>query len=168
MADPFLAAVLESLPAIDEPSPRAKRIAAGIALIRAGKPISIAAKEVDIPLTTLWENNRRVLAGETISGGRAELIKDAEQEIETLALAATIKAAQKIIERLDDDSMRPSEEIKAMQVMRDTVAMRLDWNRSSRTEEQSSNALADALNRLRERLPEPPPQARTIEAERVE
>lgn len=141
-------AIVAQLPALDAPSPKAQRLAAGLALVRQGMDYRSAAERVGVPKTTLWNHCHGLDSGV----GRNEAMVAIEAQIEDLSAQIVVRAAEKILTRLDDDSMRPSEEIKAMQVARDTLAIRRDWNKASVGDARAVNALADALESMRDKV----------------
>lgn len=161
MADPFADAVAEQLPAVDEASPKARRLAAGVALLRQGKTYREASELCGVPRSSLWE----FAHGLHSEVGRNEALDTIERQIENLSAEIVVRASQKLLERLDDDSMRPSEEVKALQVARDTLSIRRKWNGASIGDARAVNALADALEAMRDRAQADAKVAEAIEVE---
>lgn len=147
MSDPLVEAVVEQLPAVDPPSPKAKRIAAGFVLVEQGKSYREAAAIVGIPTSTLWAAHNHVRPADA----RSESFAAIEAHIEDLSAELTAKVAERLLARVEEGSMRPAEEIKAMQVARDTLSMRRDWGRGQAGDARAVNALAAALDAIRDK-----------------
>ena len=167
MADPMTDAILADLPEPDAPSPQTQRLAAGVALVQRGQGYREAAQRVGVARSTLWRYAHGIDCGRSATG-RNESMAAIEREIEDLAATITVRAAESILSRLDDGSMRPSEEVKALQVARDTLAMRRDWSRSNTGAQAAVNALASALEGLRGHVtiqqPDPVQDAELVES----
>lgn len=164
MADPNIEAIKAQLPAVDPPSPRQQRVAAGLALIRQGYDYRKAAEAVGIPKSTLWAADH----GLRPTSGRSESMGAIEEHIEDLSAQITARAAESILERLEDGSMRPSEVIKAHEVARNTLAMRRGWDRSQIGDTRAVSALADALEAMRDKVRADAKVAEAIEVEPTE
>lgn len=146
--DPFAAVVVADLPAIDEPSGRQQRIAAGLALIRQGKlSILAASKKVGIPYSTMWRFANGV--SDVVTSGSDQRSK-VEMDLLDLSLAVSHRSLEKLAERIDSDDIRTAELVKANQVSRDTVAMMRGWkDNSGRGDDDTKNALVAALEMMR-------------------
>jgi molybdenum-dependent DNA-binding transcriptional regulator ModE len=139
---------LESIPK-GQLSERQQRIAAGLSLIRDdGKSIHGAAKAVDVPCTTLWRYAKGLTALESERGidANSTALLNASFDIAQVA-------ASRITDRLfdEDNPVEDKDLVKFYGVATDKIAIKLGWTRGyGSTDEKTQNALAGALQALRE------------------
>lgn len=125
---------------VTENSPRDERIAAAIALVAMGSSVNNAAHATFLPPKTVWD---RVYKDPKRKDEREEFI-------ENQAFEGVIQAGQKIMDLLEAGSMRPSEVIKAYEVMRTTVAKRRKWDAPppAEPEPEKRSALRELIDEL--------------------
>lgn len=148
MADPYAAAIVAQLPPPGTPSPTTQRLAAGVVLLQQGMTQRQAAAAVGVPRSTLWAYYH----GQRPNAGRHDSLAEAESMIEDISAEITLRASEKILEGIEADKFRPAELVKASQVARDTLAIRRRWQGQTPTDARATDALADALEAMRDKL----------------
>ena len=122
-------------------SERQHRMAAGLALIDAGSSISAASRECGIPYTTLYQQHRGITASD-----RENTFQRGEDALIDAQLTIASRASEIVLERLDADTMRDADVIKAMGVATDKVAIKRQWARGSGASDVNTrDALTEAL-----------------------
>lgn len=136
----------EELGALTEETPMEERYDLGMMIVGTGVSISAAAKLVGLSRSRLYTRALSTWTDEE----KEEKIKEAEQRILFLALDATETLSARIMDLVDDGAMRPSEAVKALGIVRDTVAKKLEWGTPPPPPppEEKVPLLAQLLNRV--------------------
>ena len=168
--------MLTRLPLDSEPGGREARTKVALAILTSGLDTSIreAADLCGIPYHYLLLQHRVLKQAKPPAGGREELIRASEKEIEELAVAGTVEAMRKMVEKIGEEDISLRDLTASMKAMKDTVAERFDWSNKDSGDDETKNALVGALEALRSgkkvQLTEPDAveEATEIEAELVD
>ena len=150
-------------------SERQQRIAAGLAMIRVdGSSVHAAAKAVQIPYSTLYDHNRGLTDPDYEKGFKA----NERGLVDGLMSIATL-ASEKIFERVEADTMRDGDLIKAQGVAIDKIAMKRRWAQTqTQGSDRTHDALAAALEAMRQgakvSIEQPDPVADAIEIQTID
>lgn len=143
-----MGAFKEELDALTEDTPVEERYDLGMMIVGTGVSISAAAKLVGLPRSRLYTRALSTWTEEE----KEEKIKAAEQRILFLALDATEMLSTHIMDLAEGGGMRSSEVVKALGIVRDTVAKKQEWGTPPPPPppEEKVPLLAQLLNRVAE------------------
>lgn len=113
----------DQLDALTNESTEEERLTVALAMIMAGSAAYNAARKTGVDLDLL----RKHFAASQTPEQRIEMLERSEGRILLQAMDAVEIAADKVLDLIEKDQIRPSEIIKFLQVMRDTVATKMKW-----------------------------------------
>ena len=145
-------------------SERQQRIAAGLAMIRDGSSIREASHLTNIPYSTLYDHKR----GLTETDHEKAFQKGERALVDGLLAIATL-ASEKVFERVEADSMRDGDLIKAQGVAIDKIALKRGWSKGQQAngDDHGMTTLARLLSGKKLTIEDADPVKQAIEVDAI-